>query len=177
MATIFQAPVGYSPEARAEILSHVFMELAAGRAVQKVLKEDEGMPSVQTFWSWIASDEEALEGLAHARSLAVERYLTEVIDIVDNTTDDVRVEYDQNGNPYAQIDGYTVRRATLMAEYRLKVAAMLLPRKYGPKVDVTSGGEALKPTQLTDNRVQALVTMAIERAAAARLAHGDGDKE
>jgi hypothetical protein len=174
MATQLTTP--YAPEARAEIIDHVFRQLAAGRGVHTVLRDDEGMPSPSTFWGWIADDEEAQNTLARARGLAVERWLTEVIEIVDEPVGEAYLDYDKHGNPVAKMSGDSVRRAMMRAEYRLKAAAMLLPRKYGPKVDVTSGGEALKPTQLTDNRVQALVTMAIERAAAARAVGSEGDK-
>ena len=166
----------YSPEAKAEIIDHVFRELAAGRGVHAILRDDEGMPAQSNFWGWIADDEECQAKLVRARAAAVERWLTEVIEIVDEPTGEAYIDYDRAGNPVAKMSGDSVRRATMRAEYRLKAAAMLLPKRYGPKVDITSGGEALKPTQLTDNRVQALVSLAIERAAEAKARLNGGDE-
>jgi hypothetical protein len=167
----------YSPEAKREIVDHVFAQLSAGRSITKVFQEDEGLCNEDTFWTWIGADPVLSEELARARERNIERHLTEVIEIVDAPTGEARLGYDKHGNPYAYMDGDSVRRAGMRAEYRLRVAAMLMPRKYGAKVDVTSGGEALKPTQLTDNRVQSLVQLAIERAAAARERVAKEDKE
>ena len=166
----------YAPEAREEIIDHVLAELATGRSINKTLTEDEGMPASSVFWRWVSQSEETQNKLVHARGLAVEKWLSEVIEIVDEPTGEAYIDYDRDGHPVAKMSGDSVRRAIMRAEYRLKAAAMLLPKRYGAKVDVTSGGEALKPTQLTDNRVQALVTMAIERAAEAKARLNGGDE-
>ena len=157
---------GYSPEAKADILQHILNEVATGRSVKRILREDEGMCDNSTFWKWCFDDPEYSDQLARARAAGQDAILDEVIDIIDDATDDAYIDYIGKGEdktPVAKIDGRAIARARLQAEYRLKQAQMLSPKKYGQKLDLTSGGEQLKPTQLTDNRVQALVGLAVER--------------
>lgn len=156
-------------EKKQKQLEHILGQVASGRSVNKVLKEDGEMPSACTFWRWHFQDVELQNKLARARETGVEAILAEVIDIADEDNGDAVIEYDKDGQPYATIDGQTVQRSKLRAEMRLKYAQMIAPRKYGAKLDVTSGGEKLPaPTHQIDARVQSIVMQA-----AARMAKGE----
>jgi hypothetical protein len=110
---------------RDAVLPTIYAEVATGRSLDSVLK-DEGMPSSATFWRWHMEDENIRENLAQARANAVEVHLGEIIEIADNKTAD----------PDA-----ASRKVRIYA--REKFAQMIAPRKYGPKLDLTSGGEKI----------------------------------
>lgn len=158
---------GYTPEAKAEIIEHVVSEMSAGRALSRVLAEDEGMPSASTFWRWHLEDEDLQDKVARAREAGVEAIMQEVVEIADNANGDVYIEQTERG-PRARIDGEAISRSKLRVETRFKYAQMVAPRKYGVKVDVTSGNEPLPAPQtpvLVDARMQSLIAIALQRTA------------
>jgi hypothetical protein len=161
--------VTYSPEAKAQILKHVLAEVSTGRSVARVLREDDGMPSPAAFWVWHFDDPQFQDDLGRARSLGQEALLDEVHEIVDDATGDVYVEHDKDGNATAKIDGQTVARARLRAEYRVKMAQMLSPKKYGNKLDLTSGGEKLPAPAAGESKVEALLALGVHRVLDKRM--------
>jgi hypothetical protein len=110
---------------REAVLPKIYAEVATGRSLDSVLKDD-GMPASATFWRWHMEDEKIRENLAQARANAVEVHLGEIIEIADNKTAD----------PDA-----ASRKVRIYA--REKFAQMIAPRKYGPKLDLTTGGEKI----------------------------------
>jgi hypothetical protein len=165
----------YTDEERAEIIAHVLVNVACGRFVSRIFREDDMtengilLPAEKTFWYWILVDDAANDGelgkkLAQARTHGIEALLDEVPLIADTPVmgEEVSIERDPeleedrkrgsvtdlNGNP---VDGtiVKVKRSDMIAhrklqiETRIKIAQMMNPKKYGPKVDVTSGGEKI----------------------------------
>jgi hypothetical protein len=167
------APISttYPVEEKQRVIEHVLSEVSSGRSVSRVFTEDrqsENLPAESSFWRWHFADPELQEALGRARENGIEALLDGVIDIVDDATDDAYIEYagqGENRTPVAKINGKAIRRASLQAEYRVKVAQMLKPRKYGAKLDVTSGGEKLEAGTTTnnDNRVQSIFAIAQQR--------------
>ena len=118
---------GPKPMDREPALKHIFAEVAAGRSLDKVLNEDAeaaGLPSPSTFWRWHMEDEKIRDNLAIARTHGVERHMDEIIDIADKTDEEP-----------------ASRKVRIYA--RVQRAQMIAPRKYGPKIDLTSDGKAL----------------------------------
>jgi hypothetical protein len=158
---------GYSLEAKAEIIEHVIRELVKGeRGVSRILREDEGMPCLYTWYLWL-EDEEINRSIERAREIASTKLLEETLDIADAANADVYIVEDKDGTPRAKIDGEAIQRSKLRIYAREMLATKLAPKKFGPKVDVTSGNEPIKPAQLNDNRLQAIVGMVAERKAKA----------
>lgn len=137
--------VKFTAEAREGFLKYVYGQVAIGRAVSRILREDDGMPAASVFWDWVYSDPEASEKLARAREQGVEARLDEIEEIADDH----------------EID---VKRARLMVDTRLKLAAMIAPRRYGAKLDLTSGGEKLPANQVTQTKVDALIALGVDKA-------------
>lgn len=109
---------------RETVLPHIYSQVSSGRSLDKVLTQDDGMPHPATFWRWHMEDEEIRDNLARARENGVEVHMGEVVDIADDIEEDP-----------------ASRRVRIDA--RLKIAAMMKPRKYGPKLDLTTDGKAL----------------------------------
>jgi hypothetical protein len=137
------APISttYTAEERERIVGHVLAELSGGRAVSRILREDEEMPDVATFWRWHFEDEGLREKVAHARENGVEALMDETISIADDSTRDWRKSKDDEDEREFAPDH--VQRAKLRVDTRHKYAQMIAPRKYGTKVDLTTGGQPL----------------------------------
>ncbi len=152
----------YAPEAVAEIKMHVLTQVACGRSVRRILEEDDGMPAPSNFWRWSFEDEDFQSKLARAREHGIETLLDTTLDIADNQEPGLKIKTDAEGK-VETVEEDMIAHRRLKIDTRIKLAQMLKPKTYGPKVDITSGGEKLEPTQVNDNRLQALVNLAANR--------------
>lgn len=142
----------YSDEEKAAIIEHVLAECAGGRAVSRILAEDDGMPAASCFWRWHYTDETLQENLARAREHGASVHLDQAIAIADTPVEGT-VEIDKHVNVDGELEAVTeVRREDMLGhrklqvDTRIKVAQMIAPRKYGPKLDLTSGGDKIALT-------------------------------
>lgn len=143
----------YTDEERAEIIAHVLVQVATGRFVSRVFREDKttadgvNLPAHSTFWLWVFQDEndgnaqgeKLSDKLARAREFGIEALLDETVDIADETAFDTIRGEEGNDRPNTE----WISRSKLRIETRVKLAQMMKPKKYGAKVDVTSGGEKI----------------------------------
>jgi hypothetical protein len=150
---------GYSDEEKDEIIAHVLVNVACGRFVSRVFREDQTtatgvkMPNAVTFWKWCLLDEtgELDKKLADARAKGIEALLDQTVDIADETQFDTIVTCDDEGNPTGEKPNKEwMARSKLRIETRVKLAQMMKPKTYGPKLDVTSDGQQLGVTDALD---------------------------
>jgi hypothetical protein len=155
------------------IIEHVLCELSAGRPVSRTLCEDNEMCSQDTFWKWIWADENGLaEKVAHARANGIEARLDRALMIAETpmmgeivTEKPIMVD----GKPLEGVTIREVRKEDMLGHRRLlvdtefKAAQMLKPKTYGPKLDVTSGGEKLPVDDVTRATRLASIMAAIEK--------------
>lgn len=127
---------------REAIIAHVLAETATGRFISRILAEDEGMPASTTFWRWIFDDENLRAKVADARAQGVEALLDECGEIADDGRNDFMEKQTREGS-FVALDKEAVMRSKLRIETRIKMAQMLKPKTYGPKLDLTSGGERI----------------------------------
>lgn len=148
------------------IVDHVLIQVSCGRSVTEILEQDDGMPEQSTFWRWHFDDWNGLRGnLASARENGVEARMEEAVKVARTPMmgEIVTVERDPehqkdldegaevttaDGGPYEGMV-VKVRKEDMLAHRKLlvdtliKSAQMLKPKTYGPKLDLTSGGEKL----------------------------------
>lgn len=107
----------------------------------------ENMPAEDTVYGWLAQkDHPFSERYARAREIQAERMADELIDIADDESRDVSGEL-QMPNAVA------VQRAKLRVDTRKWVAAKLLPKKYGDKVQQEHTGEGGGPLKFVVSRI------------------------
>lgn len=137
----------YTEDERNSAIFEVLIRVSGGASVARALREarDEGkiVPSDRVFWTWHFRDEQLQHDLARARQNGVEVHLDECKEIADNANADAYIEYRQDGTPVAKVDGEAISRSRLRFDARIKLAQMIAPRKYGPKLDMTTDGQAL----------------------------------
>lgn len=133
---------------RSDVLPHIYAEVASGRSLDKVLNEDAGMPSPSTFWRWHMDDADIRDNLARARENGVERLMGETVDIANTPMLGTIVTEKADGSIETRKEDMLGHRK-LMIETRLKYAQMIAPRKYGPKLDLTSAGERMQMDEVS----------------------------
>ena len=125
----------YSPETATRICQ----ELIDGKSLRAICAAD-GMPAKSTVLGWLQDD--AIPGFldqyTRARELQAESLLDEVLEIADDETNDmVGGANGMTGNAVA------VSRSRVRIDARKWAMSKLAPKKYGDKLDVTSGGEKI----------------------------------
>ena len=144
--------------------------ISCGKSLKSYLKTfgDAYDPPITAFivYAWLRRDDSFAELYARAKEDRADAHADEIIDIADNSTDDVYVAYDKNGRPYAKIDGKCVNRSRLMIDSRKWVAAKLRPNYYGDKLDLTSGGAVIGKNKGPGRERVAIIQEILDRAAA-----------
>lgn len=125
---------------KARQITHILAEVASGRNVSRVLREDEGMPSKSEFWRWHFDDEELRGNLVRARDNGIEAMLDECKEIADDGSNDTY----RDDKGFIRVDHDVIARSKLRIETRVKMAQMMKPKTYGPKLDLTSGNEPIQ---------------------------------
>ena len=130
--------------------------MAAGKFTQELFDSicedisysDKGLVSIckskglnaNSFYEWIAKDKSLGDKYARARELQAEYMAEQIIAIADETSNDTLTNK-ETGNESANNEW--IARSRLRVDARKWIASKLLPKKYGDKVDVTSGGEKI----------------------------------
>jgi hypothetical protein len=109
--------------------------LANGESLRKI-SLDEHVPAASTIFKWLTENEDFAEQYARAREAQADTLADEILDIADDGSND----YMGEDKAY---DGDAVQRSKLRVDARKWVAAKLKPKKYGDKLDLTSGGEKI----------------------------------
>lgn len=108
----------------------ICQRLINGESLNAICKSD-GMPSHFAVFSWIERNPAFAAKYARARELQAEKYAEEIVAIADEAENDTIT--DEYGNE--KVNHEVVARARLRVDARKWVAAKLLPKKYGEKIE------------------------------------------
>lgn len=97
----------------------------------------EGMPSLQTFFTWLRVHREFLEQYERAKEESTNAHMEDLQDLGDEA-----VRLAQNVDPKAA--GAVVQGVKLKSDNLKWVMSKLKPKKYGDKLDVMSDGKAIQ---------------------------------
>ena len=144
--------MAYSLEEIETIFTKICEEIETGRSLRSILKEDENMPSSSTFFIWLKEDVQKSKRYELATDLRTDILFDEIIEIAYNTEEGTTTKETERG--------VEITTGDMLGHRRLKIDALkwslskLNPKKYGDKLDMTSGGEKLPQVtifQLPDN--------------------------
>lgn len=147
-------PIHFTDEERETVIEHVLAELCSGRPVSRTLAEDDDMPSERTWWNWYhKADAEDPNGLVHkvtrARHCGIEAKMDQAMAVAEQPMmGEIRVDKTMNigGEPTEVTEVRhedMIGHRKLLVETIFKSAQMLKPKTYGPKLDLTTGGEKI----------------------------------
>lgn len=126
-------PVTYDKKVADDICERIAM----GTPLAEICR-DEGMPKRRTIYDWISQDEKLAAHFAHAREAGWDEIAEECLAIADDISKDTIIT-EFGPRP----DKEWIARSRLRVDTRLKLLAKWNPKKYGDKLDVTTGGEAI----------------------------------
>lgn len=136
-------PTGYSNELADRICEAVANSQSG---LRKTLESVPELPTFASVQGWLKKHAYFVQAIAHARHTQIKAMAEDIIDISNDETldpNDKRIRIDT----------------------RKWLLSKLLPKTYGDKLDVTSGGEALAvPSHQVDARIQSIVMQAQQRA-------------
>ena len=113
-----------------KLVERMLDEIASGRSVIGLCREEEWTPNADTWYRWLYRIEGVSDRYARAKAHQSEREADIILDIADNATN----------------QDYQVAR--LRVDARKWVASKLLPNKYGDKtqIDHSSTDGTMQPT-------------------------------
>ncbi|QHB38663.1 terminase small subunit [Flavobacterium phage vB_FspS_snusmum6-1] len=137
--------MAYSENERDKTFNLICDELEKGYSLRSILRR-ENMPSSRTFFKWVDEDEKKVKQYERSVELRSEFLFDEIIEIADKQSEDVGE--DENGNKV--INHNIVQRNRLQIDARKWALSKMLPKKFGDKTDITSGGEKIQnmPTSI-----------------------------
>ena len=101
------------------------------------------MPSRRKFYDWIRDDEDMRERYARACEIRADAIFEEIFDIADDGTNDFSSYEIAPGVEVEKVNMDHIQRSRLRVDARKWALGKMNPKKYGDKLDVTSGNKAL----------------------------------
>ena len=148
--------MAYSEKEREKLFETIFELIENGKSLRKALATVK--LSSSTFFIWIDENENKSKQYARACEERAEALLDEMLDIVDDKSNDI-IETDLgDGIIVEKPNNEVIQRSRLRYDARKWLISKLNPKKYGEKMDVTSGGDKIQsaPTSINIGIVKPL---------------------
>lgn len=126
-----------------QVVEQILARIAAGEPLTRICRSDEKFPCPSVFRDWCDADEALAIAYARAREIGFDAIAEEALDIADDGSNDFIEKTRNDGSTYEAFDAEHVQRSKLRVETRLKLLAKWDPKRFGDKLDLTSGGEKL----------------------------------
>lgn len=137
-------PTKFSPK----IANVILAGLSEGMSLRKICREhtnDPKFPDIRSVMRWMLDNDEFSQQYARAKEQGAEAWAEEILEIADDGTNDyVADNYDKGRTPGYRVDGENIQRSKLRVDTRKWLMAKMKPKKYGDKLDVTSGGDKVE---------------------------------
>ena len=138
---------GRPSEYSQEIADRICDGLSEGKSLRTVCLADD-MPDKATVFRWLRTQKEFCDQYTRAKQEGADALADEVQDIADDGRNDW-MEIEKNGGLVVVLDREHVERSKLRIETRKWIMAKMKPKKYGDKLDLTSGGDKLPKNSIT----------------------------
>lgn len=124
----------YSEEQKEEIFNNIFNSLENGNSLRRTLSAID-LPA-KTFYEWLEQDEEKSKQYARACELRAEALLDEMLDIVDDSSQDKVIDELDDEIKIEKTNHEAIQRSRLRYDARKWLISKLHPKKYGDKIEV-----------------------------------------
>lgn len=120
-----------------EIADKICESLALGQSMRTVCA-DEKLPCMATVFKWLREKPDFLEQYTRAKEESADAMSEDVLDIADDGTNDF-----METKKGLKVNKEAVMRSRLRVETRKWLMAKMKPKKYGDKIDMTTGGKEI----------------------------------
>ena len=129
---------------RKKLGMEICARISEGRSVREIVKDNK-MPSSSTIFRWLLDEryKKFWEQYKKARNIQAELMFEELLEIADDGSNDWVERMGKSGESWWQVNGETIGRSRLRVDTRKWYLSKVLPKKFGEKLDMTSGGEKL----------------------------------
>ena len=148
--------MGRPTEFNNEIGSKILNRISDGESVRKIC-EDADMPAKSTIFKWLLDNKGFSDQYTKAKQEQAELLADEIVEISDTGKNDWMKKNHPDNEGYV-INGEAIARSRLRVDARKWVAARLLPKKYGDKIEnviSNKDGETFKTSSMTDKELNA----------------------
>lgn len=141
-----KAKVGRPTTYTQELADKICEELALGKSIRTVC-EPEGMPAVKTIFNWFRTYPEFLQQYTRAKEESADALAEDTLYIADTQQIGQTRTLKADGTVEVKEEDMLGHRK-LQIETRKWLMAKMKPKKYGEKLDVTSGGDKIVPVPI-----------------------------
>lgn len=134
----------YNQESREAIFDYIVEEIVEGRPVRQILKDPEAV-NASTFFRWLSENKDWQERYARALEVRADYMYDQIYEAAMQKEMDDETTVDHNGIKVVTKD--SVQRSRLKVDALKWLAAKMAPEKYGDKIDITSKGKRIAPTE------------------------------
>lgn len=125
-----------------ELAEKICLRLSGGESLRRIC-EDKDMPAATTVHQWVLNDIGGFsKQYAQARNIQAEVMFDEILDIADDGTNDL-MTITKGNSSYNIEDREVTSRSKLRVESRKWYLSKIVPKKFGDKMDVTSGNKPI----------------------------------
>jgi hypothetical protein len=124
-----------------KIADEIAERIGNGEPLAQICRDDH-MPALRTVYDWQDAHEDFAASIARARDAGYDHIAVDALKILDEQPERV-VTITGDDRSESRIDSASVQWAKNRFEGRLKLLAKWDARRYGDKLDLTSGGEKL----------------------------------
>lgn len=132
--------MAYTDKEIEDVFIAICERIEGGESLRAVLRS-EGMPSSQTFYKWVESNDEKSKRYAHACALRADVIFDEMFDIADDGTNDFTTKSVGDGDDIKALNAEHIQRSRLRIDTRKWALSKMNPKKYGDKVGIEHSGE------------------------------------
>lgn len=136
-----------------KILNEIVEWISEGKTLREFCRRNSLSPT--TVYSWINKDDDFCERIARARDIGADVIAEEILEIIDDASNDYMVRDLGEGIEVEVLDREHIQRSKLRAEMRLKLLAKWNPKKYGDKLDLNHSGNVQMDTVIHEARKRA----------------------
>lgn len=135
--------MAYSPEEIERAKDIIIDEMIEGNSLVSILKDNKELPRIRTVFNWLNKESDYhdpifLHNYAWAQEIRAEREFEEILKIADDQEGDV---IEVEGKEI--VNHNRINRSRLRVDARKWRISKMQPKKYGDKLDLTSGGESM----------------------------------
>jgi len=124
------------------VFKNILLEIEEGASLRSILRRDD-MPGRTVFFDWLNDSEDKANQYARACEKRADAIFEEILDIADGTSNDTIIT-DKGEVPNSE----WMQRSRLRVDARKWMLGKMNPKKYGDKMDLTSGGEKLQSNDI-----------------------------
>lgn len=138
-------PVKYSDELADEICKAISI---TNLGLKRLCDRHPDWPHYMSIFRWLSEPDKEYFRLQYARAkqAQAEFLIDEIVEISDDSSQDTISFEKPNGEEVEIENKEWVNRSKLRVDTRKWIASKVLPKVYGDKIDVTSGGEPIQKT-------------------------------